>query len=155
MNKKVAFFTIIGLIFIGVFVVLYTCQKRTTNPQTIERNHGIIDAKGLKTLLDSNANVVVLDARTDEWFIKHPMVIKGAKRLPLNARPEKIAQTLPSKDTLIIVYCYSAGCPAAQLLAENLRRNGYSHIIEYANGLKEWAYTLGSEKGYLTQKTIQ
>jgi rhodanese-related sulfurtransferase len=46
-----------------------------------------------------------------------------------------------------VVYCASTQCPAGKKLAEKLVAEGYTHVLEYAGGIKEWA----EEMGYATQ----
>jgi hypothetical protein len=46
-----------------------------------------------------------------------------------------------------VVFCDSTQCPAGKKLAEKLVAEGYTHVLEYAVGIKEWA----EEMGYATQ----
>ncbi len=103
--------------------------------------YGHIDAKGLKNLIDNKASMVILDARTKEW--DDGRRIPGAKSLPFDSAFETFAQIVPDKDALIAIYCFSSQCPAGKKLAEKMASQGYTHILEYAGGIKEWSDELG------------
>lgn len=45
---------------------------------------------------------------------------------------------IPDKDSLVVFYCYSFGCPLSPRLALKLVDWGYANLIEYPAGLKEW-----------------
>ena len=107
--------------------------------------YGHIDAKSLKNLIDTKASMVILDARTQEW--DDGRRISEAKSLPFDSDLKAIAKAAPDKDALIVVYCFSIQCPAGKKLAEKLVAEGYTHVLEYAGGIKEWS----EEMGYATQ----
>ena len=99
--------------------------------------HGQIDAKGLKNLVDTKTKMVVLDARNKQW--DDGRRIPGGKSLPFDSSPELMAQAAPDKDALVVVYCGSNQCPLGKKLVERMLAEGYSHILEYPGGIKEWA----------------
>lgn len=125
-------------------------NKNLTNHQQKETTkmiqYGHIDAKSLKNLIETKTSMVILDARTQEW--DDGRRISAAKSLPFDSNLEAITKAAPDKDALIVVYCFSTQCPAGKKLAEKLVAEGYTHVLEYAGGIKEWA----EEMGYATQK---
>lgn len=112
-----------------------TMQKQhmpTTTHATIQ----IIDTQSLKSMLDSGANLTLVDARTPEN--DDGRRIDGAKSVPVDATEEQITMALPSKDALIIVYCYSVKCPDSKTLADRLVSMGYTNVQRYADGVQGW-----------------
>lgn len=112
----------------------------------MENKYGHIDAKELKDLINTKSSMAILDARTQKW--DDGRRIPGAKSLPFDSDLEAFAQAVPDKDALIIVYCFSHQCPAGKQLAGKMVSNGYTHVLEYAGGIKEWS----DEMGYPIEK---
>ena len=95
---------------------------------------GRLDTPGLKALLDSGSSLVLLDARGDKW--NENAIIPGAQ---LAWHEDKNFDALiPTKDTLVVVYCFSYTCPYAGKLVKKLHKLGYTNLVEYPPGLKEW-----------------
>lgn len=95
-----------------------------------------ITTSDLQKMVASEASLVIVDARTPEYFKGE--VIRGAKWLPYDSTEEAIIKALPSKDAQIVVYCFSATCPASGRLAERLVKMGYKNVSEYTPGIQEW-----------------
>lgn len=98
--------------------------------------YGHIDAKGLKALIDSKTPFVFLDARGDKWHDGNR--IPGALQASYENSAEDLAHIIPSADSLVVIYCYSFICPLSTRLALKLVEQGYSNVVEYPAGLKEW-----------------
>lgn len=96
----------------------------------------MIEQNILKNWIDSNKDVVILDARSKSHF--NDEVIPKAKWLPHNANPQEIAKAIPSKNTPIVVYCSNVRCPASDKLAKRLKFLGYSNVNELHGGISEW-----------------
>lgn len=60
---------------------------------------------------------------------------------------EEIKSAIPSKDSLIVVYCAGVKCPASGWLYDKLTSLGYTNLYEYHEGLEDWI-----RKGYPTIK---
>lgn len=103
---------------------------------------GYIDVKTLKNLIDTKAPVVILDARNKKW--DDGRRIPGGRSLPFDSDTALITQVVPDKDALVVVYCGSNHCPAGNALKEKMISEGYTHVLEYAGGMKEW----GDEMNY-------
>lgn len=94
-----------------------------------------ISAQEAKQIMDTEANFLILDVRTQaEYDQGH---IPGAVLIPDTEIRSKAAQTLPDKNQLILVYCRSGrrSKNAAQILAEL----GYTNIREFG-GILDWPY---------------
>jgi phage shock protein E len=98
--------------------------------------YGHIDAKGLKALIDSQTTFTLLDARGNKW--NDGNIIPGAQLASYEYSPEELDTIIPNKETLVVVYCYSFTCPLSPRLAQKLVDWGYTNVIEYPAGLKEW-----------------
>lgn len=103
--------------------------------------YGHIDAKGLKSLIDSQTPMVLLDARGSKWNDNN--IIPGAMLFSYENTQEELSQIVPSKDALVVIYCFSFNCPLSNRLALKLIEWGYTNVIEYPAGLKEWRNIAG------------
>lgn len=103
--------------------------------------YGHIDAKGLKSLIDSNTPLTLIDARGSKWHDNSR--IPGAELVSYEDSLETIEAIAPQKDGLIVVYCFSFTCPLSTRLASKLIEYGYTHVIEYSGGLKQWREIAG------------
>lgn len=101
--------------------------------------YGHINAKGLKSLIDAKTPFVLLDGRGSNWHDGN--VIPGARLAWYESSAEEFAAVIPSRETLIVVYCYSFTCPLGPRLAQKLIDLGYLNVIEYPAGLQEWRDT--------------
>lgn len=104
--------------------------------QTVSHQYKVIDTEGLKNLLSTNVPVVVLDARTGEWDDGDR--IAHAQLLSYEASAEEVANIVPHKDDLVVVYCTNLSCPAGKMLAEHLLALGYTNVVKYAEGIEQW-----------------
>lgn len=122
-----------------------SAHSDTAGETTQTTTYGSIDSTGLKALQSSGTNFQLLDARTDKYF--HGEVIPGAKRLPSDSTTETVEKTLPDKNQLIVVYCAGVGCNASKNLATMLVKEGYTNVIDFHGGDREW-----KSKGYSMEK---
>lgn len=115
-----------------------SCLPSSLNQKKVQASdHGLIDAKALKNLIDTKTNMVILDARNKQW--DDGRRVPGGKSVPFDSSPEIVLQVAPHKDSLIIVYCGAYQCPQGRTLVEKMINEGYTHILEYAGGIREWA----------------
>ncbi|MBR5485273.1 MAG: rhodanese-like domain-containing protein [Oscillospiraceae bacterium] len=95
-----------------------------------------ISQQQAKEIMDKQPDAVVLDVREQhEYDEKH---IVNAVLLPLGTiNEENAAKTIPSKETVVLVYCRSGNRSktASSLLAEL----GYTQVYEFG-GIKDWQY---------------
>ena len=86
-----------------------------------------------KTMMDTESDYIIIDARTDEEFAEGH--IADAILIPeyeIAARAEK---ELPDKDALILVYCRSGR--RSKEAAEKLAKLGYTNVVEFG-GILDW-----------------
>lgn len=99
-----------------------------------------IEQETLKLILSQDPHLL-LDARPAESY--RTGHLPGARSLPAyefdTVYPE--LSHLFSSDLTIIVYCSSASCQDADLLAESLYRQGIGNILLYRGGFAEWEET--------------
>lgn len=112
-----------------------------------KQTHQIVQAAQLKGWYDNSTPMTVVDARTQAYFDGN--VLPGAKWIPSDSSDEAIQAALPSKGSLIVVYCYSTTCPASGWLFDKLISLGYKNVYEYSGGIYEW-----NQLGYPTH-TLQ
>jgi len=120
------------------------CSKKDSIAKKTEYRK--IPAEEAKKILDTNANAILLDVRTESEFVeKH---ISGAILLPLSEMEEKAAERLPDKNALILVYCRSG--VRSKNAANLLISMGYIHVYDMG-GIINWPYDT-CESG-ITSKT--
>jgi len=78
----------------------------------------------------------LLDARSERYF--DGRIIPTAKRLSSDSGEKEITAALPNKNAFIITYCGGIKCPASKILADKLRKMGYTNIKEYPDGMDAW-----------------
>ncbi|MBL8676755.1 MAG: rhodanese-like domain-containing protein [Alphaproteobacteria bacterium] len=118
-----------------------SCSSSSLQQKKVQASdHGVIDAKALKNLIDTKTNMVILDARNKQW--DDGRRIPGGKSVPFDSSPEAVLLAAPHKDSLIVVYCGAYQCPQGRTLADRMTNEGYTHILEYAGGMHEWAYQM-------------
>lgn len=117
-----------------------TSSKHVTKASKIKSLYhpeiGSIDMIGLKALMKSHADIVIVDTNVDEWFTG--VIIPGAIRLNEDTSDEDILKTIPDKEKVIITYCGSYECPASKNFAKRLLKLGYENVLHYPGGIEEW-----------------
>lgn len=110
-----------------------------TKPSTtITQSHGytVIHADELKSWYDQGKDMVVVDARSKPYFDGN--LLPKAHWLPYDSPESQLKAIIPTKDTLVVVYCSSTACPASKYLADRLIKSGYLKVYKYPEGLKDW-----------------
>jgi rhodanese-related sulfurtransferase len=92
--------------------------------------------------------MTVLDARSGKY--DDGIRIPGAKSLAPSATEAQVAALLPDKQALVVTYCANLHCPASKMLGERLRQLGYTHVLEYHEGIEGW-----KAAGNATEKAAQ
>ena len=86
----------------------------------------------LKEKLDGEADVILIDVRTDEE--RSAASISGSRQW--NEEAMDLIESLP-KDAELIFHCHSGG--RSQALAESIRRSGYTNLHNVSGGIQAWA----------------
>jgi len=94
-----------------------------------------LDAITLKEWLDRKEDIIVIDARANEDFIKGH--IDDAVSILLSEVDSK-ASSYIKKNIPIIVYSNDEDCPASGLVAEKLDKLGYFPVYNYNPSYADW-----------------
>jgi rhodanese-related sulfurtransferase len=103
----------------------------------VEHHYGTesVDARDLKTWIDSGRDMVVLDSRTLEEFTR--MSIPTGISVPGGELAYRIADIVPDPKTLVVVNC--AGRTRSIMGAESLRQAGIPNkVVALRNGTMGW-----------------
>lgn len=136
--------TCLALCLMVAPLVAGTSVTTHTQEQTAA-SHQHIQGEALKTWYDQNKEMVVLDARSQPYY--DGTLLPNAKWLSWESSEQAIEAAVPSKETLIVVYCAGTQCPASGFLNDKLTAMGYTNVYEYSEGLQDWL-----TKGFPTAK---
>ncbi len=129
--KKLRGLVIMLLISLSLFGL--TACKDGGNTPTYQQ----ITAKEAKTIMDTEQDYVIIDARTEEEFAEGH--IKNAILIPEYEIAERAEKELPDKDALILVYCRSGR--RSKIASEELVKLGYTNVKEFG-GIIDWPYEI-------------
>lgn len=108
-----------------------------------------LTAPELKKLLDRDSDTLVINALSSEEFAEGH--IPGSENVP-NSAPNVAAQVerlAGRKDRTVVVYCAGPKCQASHEAARTLESAGFSEVLHFPGGMKEW-----EEAGYATATGI-
>ena len=86
----------------------------------------------------AEGGAVLVDARYEGDF--EAGHLPGAVNVPVHAGAEARAEAMRGipKDVQVVVYCQSARCRFAETVAARLVGDGYSHVLLFEGGWREW-----------------
>ncbi len=88
----------------------------------------------LKRRLDAKEAFHLVDVREDhEWAAGH---IPGAMHLSRGIIERDIEEKLPNREAEILLYC--GGGYRSALVADNLQKMGYKHVVSVDGGWRGW-----------------
>lgn len=93
-----------------------------------------LNAQEVKSLLDQNRDLVLLDVRSPEEYARNR--IKESVNLPYETITNGIGKLVPDKKTKIVVYCLSGS--RSVVAAQSLTEAGYLNVFNMENGLLGW-----------------
>ena len=128
--KKFKGLIIMILISLSLFG-LTACGDKTENPPTYEQ----ITAEQAKSIMDTEKDYVIIDARTEEEFAEGH--IENAILIPEYGIATRAEKELPDKEQLILVYCRSGR--RSKIASEELVKLGYTNVKEFG-GIIDWPY---------------
>lgn len=99
-----------------------------------------ITAKEAKTIIDTEQDYIIVDARTEEEFVEGH--IEDAVLIPEYEIKDRAKKELPDKDALILVYCRSGR--RSKIASEELVKLGYTNVKEFG-GIIDWPYEVVKE----------
>lgn len=94
-----------------------------------------ITAEQAKTIMDTETDFYLIDARTQEEFAEGH--IENAILIPEYEVADRAEKELPDKDALILVYCRSGR--RSKIASEELVKLGYTNVKEFG-GIIDWPY---------------
>ena len=129
-----------------VLVAFAACSTDTTpatdgnaieNTTSVAITYEQITPEEAKSIMDSDAEYILIDARTDEEFAAGH--IAGAIMIPEYEIADRAESELPDKDALILVYCRSGR--RSKIASEELAKLGYTNVKEFG-GIIDWPYEI-------------
>ena len=128
--KKLKGLTIMLLISLSLFG-LTACEEVEEKSLSYEQ----ITAEEAKTIMDTETDYIIIDARTDEEFAEGH--IEDAILIPEYEIANRAEKELPDKDALILVYCRSGR--RSKIASDELVKLGYTNVKEFG-GIIDWPY---------------
>ena len=130
--KKVKGLIIMLLISLSLFGMT-ACDDANGKSSTYEQ----ITAEQAKTIMDTEKDYVIIDARTEEEFAEGH--IENAILIPEYEIAERAEKELPDKEQVILVYCRSGR--RSKIASEELVKLGYTNVKEFG-GIIDWQYDI-------------
>ena len=112
----------------------------TQEEKDMENTYQQISAQEAKTIMDTEKDYIIIDARTEEEFAAGH--IANAVLIPEYEIAERAEAELPDKDALILVYCRSGR--RSKIASEELVKLGYTNVKEFG-GIIDWPYETTTE----------
>lgn len=111
------------------------CSQEDANPTpTPARVATSVSPQQLKQLLDSDAEILVLDVRSrEEHATGH---IAGAVNIPHSEIPSRLDELAAYRDKHVIVCCWAGGRAAAA--KEFLRNAGFASLLDLQGHMAAW-----------------
>lgn len=128
--KKLKGLIIMLLISLSLFGMT-ACDGENGKASTYEQ----ITAEQAKTIMDTEKDYVIIDARTEEEFAEGH--IENAILIPEYEIANRAEGELPDKEQLILVYCRSGR--RSKIASEELVKLGYTNVKEFG-GIIDWPY---------------
>jgi rhodanese-related sulfurtransferase len=100
-----------------------------------------IDLTKAKELFDAG-KAIFIDARDDQAYKTGH--IRGARNLPYERYEELFVEVLgdlDEKKDAVVIYCDGADCNASDILATQMRNDGYTTIYVFFGGWEAWVTT--------------
>ena len=128
--KEVKGLIIMLLISLSLFGMT-ACGSDNEKSSTYEQ----ITAEQAKTIMDTEKDYIIIDARTVEEFAEGH--IENAILIPEYEISTRAEKELPDKEQLILVYCRSGR--RSKIASEELVKLGYTNVKEFG-GIIDWPY---------------
>ena len=128
--KKIKGLIIMLLISLSLFGMT-ACDGENGKASTYEP----ITAEQAKTIMDTEKDYVIIDARTEEEFAEGH--IENAILIPEYEIKDRAQKELSDKEQLILVYCRSGR--RSKIASEELVKLGYTNVKEFG-GIIDWPY---------------
>ena len=127
-------------ISLAVLLCLISFAGCAQEEKDMENTYQQISAQEAKTIMDTEKDYIIIDARTEEEFAAGH--IANAILIPEYEIAERAEAELPNKDALILVYCRSGR--RSKIASEELVKLGYTNVKEFG-GIIDWPYETTTE----------
>ncbi len=94
-----------------------------------------IDCQKLKTWLDQNEPLLLLDCREADEVQR--CSLPGATWIPMGQIPQHLAELEPYRERAIVVYCHHGG--RSLRVTEFLRSQGFARAQSLCGGIDRWS----------------
>ena len=108
--------------------------------KNMENTYQQITAQEAKTIMETEKDYIIIDARTEEEFAAGH--IANAILIPEYEIAARAEAELPDKEALILVYCRSGR--RSKIASEELVKLGYTNVKEFG-GIINWPYETTTE----------
>ncbi len=97
-----------------------------------------ITREELKDKLERDDQFVLLDVLGERSYTRAHL--PGAEMVDAHGEDllEQVESLVRDRDTEVVVYCASFDCQLSPWVAEKLIEAGYSRVLDYEGGLKDW-----------------
>ena len=96
----------------------------------------IITRDELKAKMDRGDQFTLFEVLPHMYWRKHHL--PTAKSLPPAEVVARVTELVPEKDREIVLYCWDHDCPTSGWAGVQLEEIGYTNILEYSAGKKDW-----------------
>jgi rhodanese-related sulfurtransferase len=96
----------------------------------------IITRDELKAKMDRGDAFTLFEVLPKMYWRKHHL--PSAKSLPPTEIVPVVTELVPDKDAEIVLYCWDHDCPTSGWAGTELESLGYTNILEYSAGKKDW-----------------
>lgn len=121
-------------LFAALFLVFALCAAASL--QARETTYQVITTDELKTMLDENAAMTIIDARNPEEY--QEVHIKGAISIPEKSFAAHAAELPADKGARLVFYCNGVKCGKSKKAAQKASELGYTDILIYSEGMPVW-----------------
>lgn len=135
MKKKLRLLWLLPFCLLSVALV--SCGEGESNEKNepTQNSYEQISPEQAKSLMDSEKDYVIIDARTQEEYDGGH--IEGAVLIPEYEIAQRAPTELPDKNQLILVYCRSGR--RSKIASQALVDLGYTNVKEFG-GIIDWEY---------------
>jgi rhodanese-related sulfurtransferase len=97
-----------------------------------------INSTELKHKIEREQDFVFLNVLPEKYYKEQH--IPGSDNIPYDEDDflNRVGKKAESKDAEIVVYCANADCPKSKEAAETLEAAGYTNVVDFVGGTKEW-----------------
>jgi len=92
----------------------------------------------LRRMRDAQEDIAVINVLDAEHYEKEH--IPDSRNIPVDATDfvSRVEDAVGRKSRQVVVYCASTECDASSRAAGRLEQAGFSHVLDFAGGMKAW-----------------